>query len=498
MRKRLYILYPFSSLLIGLFLAQVLATIQVYLSNTHLYDSLLAIKDAGYLPVPNRHIMDQLHNFAPAFCGGLFFTFSIGAGISFLSLGFAWIWDRLFFRNRVLFYLLILLWILCLFLINIQGFNFLVTLYILVIPPAIFAFAIGIMTHLNKQNRRHNEIIHIIPVIVLAFLLSGQLDNRMFTDFRDIFLFSNPVGARINGFYYKYTLYAAEVFKSLDQKMLKTCRIDKAEKNAATFSLEKILIDHDYIPIKSHTKVDLEIAFADDHFIFENHGGPVLQISSKAIFADPGEAIKQFAKKSDPFALFRRIIFLSLLIGFPLAVYVLGHGLIAIFLSFFFDMRKSSLIASAVCFVLCLILIFSFHFNRRGDASLENLAHALNSDRWQTRVAALKAINRKGLEIKQFQAYPQLLASSNVAERYWFARTLANSRSPSTYRDLLNFLDDPQPNVLSMAFYALGKRGNKQAIDTIISKIETAQDWYSQWYGYNALKSLGWRQKKLD
>ena len=498
MRKRLTILYPLSSLLIGLFLAQILATVQVYVSNTHLYNSLLAIKDAGYLPVPNRHIMDQLHNFAPAFCGGLFFTFSIGAGISFSSMGMAWIWDRLFSRKRVLLYLFIFLWMLCLFLINLHGFDFLVTLYFLLIPPAVFTFTVKSLTHLDKQNKRRNEIIHIIPVIVLAFLLFWQLDNKMFSDFRDIFLFSNPVGSRINSFYYKYTLYAAEVFKSLGQKMLKTCRIDKVEKNAGNFFLEKILIDRDYIPIKSHAKVDLEIAHVDNNFIFENHGKPMLKISSKSLFADPDKAIKEFAKKSDSFALFRQIIFLSLLIGFPLAVYVLGHGLITIIISLFLSVRKSSLIASALCFVLCLILIFSFHFNRRGNASPENLENALNSDRWQTRVAALKTINKKGLDIKQFQAYPQLLASSNIAERYWFVRTLANSQSASTYGDLLNFLDDPQPNIVSMAFYALGKRGNRQIIDTIISKMETAQDWYCQWYAYNALKSLGWREKKLN
>lgn len=498
MRTRLYILYPFSALLIGLFLTQVLATVQVYLSNIHLYYSLLAIKDAGYLPVPNRHIMSQLQNFTPAFCAGLFFTFSIGAGMSFVSLGLAWIWDRLFSRKKYILYLIIFIWILCLFLINLRGFNLIVTLYFLIIPPAVFIFSIRSFSRFKKQTGLPNEIIHVVPIIVLALLLSWQIDNRMFTDFRDIFLFSNPVGSRINNFYYKFTLYAAEVFKSLDQKMLKTCRIDKAVKKAAMFPLEKILVDHDYIPVENHTKVDLEIAFADDDFILENHGDPVLRLSSKAFFADFPKAIQEFAKKSDAFAPFRQTIFLSLLIGFPLAVYVLGHGLIAIFLSLFFGLKKSSLIASAVLFFLCLILIFSFHFNRNRNGSVQDLADALNSGRWQLRVAALKTINEKGLEIKQFQAYPQLLASTNVAERYWFTRTLANSRSPFTFPDLLIFLDDPHPNVLSMALYALGKRGNKQAVDKIISKIETAEDWYSQWYAYNALKALGWRQKKLD
>ena len=130
--------------------------------------------------------------------------------------------------------------------------------------------------------------------------------------------------------------------------------------------------------------------------------------------------------------------------------------------------------------------------------SAENIATALKSDRWQNRVAALKIIKKEGLEIKQFQAYPRLLTSPHITERYWIVRTLASSRNPATYRDILSFLNDTHPNVLSMAFYALGKRGNKKAINKIIPIIETSNDWYSQWYAYNALRALGWRQTKLN
>jgi len=163
---------------------------------------------------------------------------------------------------------------------------------------------------------------------------------------------------------------------------------------------------------------------------------------------------------------------------------------------FFFPLRISSLIASALCFVMCLLLIFSFQLNRSRDISEENLADKLNSGRWQDRVAALKIIDKNGLEIKQFQAYPQLLNSGNIAERYWFVRTLANSRNPETYRDLLSFLNDSQPNVVSMALFALGKRGNKKSIGRIMQVVKTSDDWYHQWYAYRALRALGWRQTK--
>jgi len=495
MRNRLIHLYPFTALLLGMILTQMLASVHVYLSNRDLYDSMMAIKDAGYLPIPNPHVMGQLHKTGPAFFGGLFFTFSIGAGISFVSLVMAWIWTRVFYRKPLLLYLFLLLWVGCLTALNFHGFKPLVTLYFLLIPPVVFITAVKSICNLDKQNRRSNEIIHMIPVIVLALFLAWQIDSRMFTDFRDIFLLSNPVGSKINKFYYKYTLYPAEVFKSLNQKMLKT-EMTEGKQTGGSRMLENIFLNYDYIPIKGNIKADLKVVSVGDDFIFKHQNSPVLRISSQAFFADPHRAIKKFEQKSDSWALFRQITMFSLLTGFPLAVYIFLQGTISILFGFFFPVRISSLIASALCFVMCLLLIFSFQLNRSRDISEENLADKLNSGRWQDRVAALKIIDKNGLEIKQFQAYPQLLNSGNIAERYWFVRTLANSRNPETYRDLLSFLNDSQPNVVSMALYALGKRGNKKSIGRIMQVVKTSDDWYHQWYAYKALRALGWRQTK--
>jgi len=497
MRKRLNSFYPFSSLLIGLALAQILASIQVYLSNKDLYDSMMAIKDAGYLPIPNYHVMGKLHKAGPAFFGGLFFTFSIGAAISLLSLALAWIWDRIFYRKTFLLYLFLLLWAACLTVLNFHGFKLLVTLYFLLIPPVAFITALKSMPNLDRQSRRSIEIIHMIPVIVLALVLAWQIDSRMFTDFRDIYLLSNPIGSKINKFYYKYTLYPAEIFKSLSQKMLKTGIIDN-KKSDDIRSPENIFLSYDYIPIKSNIDADIKVVSIGDNFIFKYHDIPVLEIPSKTFFADPHSAIMDYEQKSDRWALFRQITLFSLLTGFPLAVYIIVHGVISILFGFIFQLRTATRISSALCFALCLLLLFSFQFNRSRDISEENLADALNSDRWQNRVAALKFIDKKDLEIKQFQVYPELVKSPYIAERYWFVRTLANSHNPVTYKDLLSFLNDPHPNVVSMALYALGKRGNKETVDRIRQIIETSDDWYQQWYAYKALRALGWRQTKLN
>jgi HEAT repeat protein len=141
-------------------------------------------------------------------------------------------------------------------------------------------------------------------------------------------------------------------------------------------------------------------------------------------------------------------------------------------------------------------MLFVFQFNRGRNISTENLLETLSSKDWQTRVAALKFIDENGLEISRFKSYPRLLANAHIAERYWLAKTLGNSENPATYDDLLNFLNDPHPNVVSMALYAIGKRGNRDVVDKILQLIATTDSWYIQWYAYKALRSIGWRQSK--
>ena len=53
--------------ILGLVASQVIATYHVYLSNASLYRTTALIRDAGYLVVPNAHIMPSLKEWGPAF-----------------------------------------------------------------------------------------------------------------------------------------------------------------------------------------------------------------------------------------------------------------------------------------------------------------------------------------------------------------------------------------------------------------------------------------------
>jgi len=142
-------------------------------------------------------------------------------------------------------------------------------------------------------------------------------------------------------------------------------------------------------------------------------------------------------------------------------------------------------------------MLIPFHYMRGTDMELTDVPQALASDSWQKQIAALKIIERKGLEVSSFPPYSRLLTSPYIPVRYWLVRTLAVSRLPATYRDLLAFLDDPHANVVSMAFYALGQRGDRRAVSEILTRIKASDHWYNQWYAYKALRALGWKQRKF-
>jgi HEAT repeat protein len=152
--------------------------------------------------------------------------------------------------------------------------------------------------------------------------------------------------------------------------------------------------------------------------------------------------------------------------------------------------------ASIMCLLMGIIVLIYFQSNRSSSIQIQNISDALKSEHWQTRVAALKLIEQKKLEIASYRIYPDLLRNRIPQERYWLARTLAFSRRPETFTDLLEFLNDDNLNVRTMALYSLGVRKNPRAIRPIISKIEESQIWYDQMYAYKTLRSLGWKQTK--
>ncbi|MCJ7682890.1 MAG: hypothetical protein MUO68_01200, partial [Desulfobacteraceae bacterium] len=369
--------------------------------------------NTGYLAVPNQEIMDRLQEFGPALYGGLFFTLSVGAGLSLLSFTAAWVWDRLFSRKNIPLIFLLFLWAGSLGAANLEGFPPLVSAYFFVIPAVVFWVTLRLMPPQTKPRPWFYRIVPLIPIALLGCLWGTQMNGHLFVDLRDKLLLSNSLGTRITDFYYRYTLYPAEVFKSLDQKTIKTCNLEQIRKRSLKRLLEEKLLNYDYLNTGGDGEVDLKIREEGNTLILENRGKVILRTTANDFLSAPANILKQFSSETDRYSFFRQFTFFSLLIGFPITLYLFLYTIILFLLCHFFDQRASSVAASILCFSAGIILLVLLFLGKPGNINKKDLARVLESGRWQERSAVdelLKRIEESDRWYDQWCAYKALRA----------------------------------------------------------------------------------------
>ena len=495
MKRNLYAAY---ALLLGLVTAHCIATLEVYLSNVGLHRSLTAIRAHGFLAIPNELIMDRLLEFGPAFWGGLFFTLSVGAGLSVISLVAAWLWDRIFQRRRLIAVIYTVLWVVILILANLHGFCPFVTMYFSMIPVVVFMAALKWMPAEQRDRLWLSRAVRLLPVVILAIVWTGLMTAHMFVDIRDNILLSNRLGIRVNDFYYRYTLYPAEVFKTLEQKMLKTCSLSSDTAGSPVQKLRATLRAFDYLDVGEMQNVDLRIRQEGRTLHFISRGTLVFDTTAENFFARPQYMLAKFSSSCDRYAFFRLFTVYSIVIGFPIVLYILLYALIFSMAHLWMRERTASTSASILCLFIGLAFVVPIYPARGDTRVVDDIPRAVESTYCRDRIKALKIMYREKMEIAEYRMYKTMISSSCIAERYWLARTLGVSRHCATYNDLLRLLDDPQVNVVCKAYEALGRRADQRGIAEITRRIERIDHWYVQWYAYRALRSLGWMQTGLN
>ena len=391
--------YPLLCVLSGLLVAQIIATAQVYFSNGELYAHLKLISSAGYLPIPNQHIMDHLQNFGPAFYGGLFFTLSLGAALAMLALGVSWIRIRIFPRKAWFLWVLLIPWFLVLLLINFHGFVPFASAYFLFIPIAVFWTTRKLMPATPPKHRLAFPIIHALLILFLGILWAWQMDGNIFMSVRDNLLLTSTSGREINGFYYRYAFYPAEVFKPLDRKTLKTCLITGTERVDLKESLGRKLLENDYLPVENTAQVDLVLMTKGEEIQLQQHGNTEVSTTVPDFLAMGSIRLKEFSKKTDRYVFFRKCIFLSLLTGLPAMAYLFLFLLVRSFSGLFLGPEASAYLASFVCFCMGLTLLIAVTPIRDKRMPGKTLNQMLESKSARERIAALKKILDKRAEI---------------------------------------------------------------------------------------------------
>ncbi|MFZ2633719.1 MAG: hypothetical protein WA081_13175 [Desulfosalsimonadaceae bacterium] len=492
-------LTPAAALMAGMIAAQFLFTFFIYFSDSYLYNNLTAMKQAGYyLLVPNELVMPTLQQWTPAFCGGLFFTLTVGAGLSLAGWFAVFLWRVFPKHRRITCGVFLAFGGYVLFRLNDHGLNPLVTVICLIIPVVAGLTAIKCCAKLPAivSGDFRMALLHVAVIAVIAMVWIPKVNADVFTTIRDHLLLTNSFGQKVNDFYYKYTLYPAEAFKSLDQKMLKTVDISIQDK-ALNQRLLGRLLHEDYVPVVPTHPADLTVTRQDNRLIFQNNGRTVHTSSVPEFFSAPSDHLMEISKKNDQQHFFRKMTFISLIAASPLLCYILLYAVLTILLVPIPSVGVRSVCAAFVCLMAGGMAALPVYNDTASAIAPSETRRYLGSDQWQDRVSALKYISDSddGIPIDGLEELPRLVHSPWIAERYWLAKVTGNSRSPQSGQITLSLLDDPQPNVACMALYSLGKRGKPAVIPQIIHKINTSGHWYVQWYAYKALKRLGWEQQ---
>lgn len=491
--------FPAMELVIGMGVAQTIATAQVYFSNHRLFAQMTAVVGAGFLPVPNLNVLPRLLDLETAFCGGLLFTLSVGAELSLLSAAAAALWRRftesLRSSTTMAAAAVLAVSVVCL---NVHGFDVWVTLYLIAIPPAVFWLSGMSPVVRHPPPGLRWAALRFLPLAVLALGWFTQYDHSLFIDLRDHLLLSNTAGQRINSFYYRYTLYPAEVFKTFDQRLIKTVAVPSADPGSRWPAVRRELIRLDYLPVGAAPETDIGLRFEGDRLAILHRGSVIWENTIDRFLADPRRAASEISAGADRFELFRRVTYFGVLLAFPISLYVLLFGLLRLAAGLVMGPRRAEAAAAAACLLIGLAVLAGFHHSRENAPPPGAIDAALASDRWQERVAGLKAIRERNGDVTASPAYARMLSSPYPQERYWLARALGASPNPAAFVDLVGLLDDPQINVRTMAIEALAQRRNPRAVNPILKFLKTSDDWYDQLYAYQALRTnLRWDQTRL-
>jgi len=481
-------------ILAGFSVSQILGTVHVLLSNRAIFQAMTDLLGRGLLTVPNALVLPSLRELRPALLGGLFFTLTLGAGLTALTLLLVQAIRSLPGISRsFLFGFILLFMAFCLILVNKNGFNPVGSSYFIVLPPLAAELA---RRFLPGKDMGVSPRSIAVPTLFFLFslpFLAQATGPDFFHQVRDRGLLSHPWGLAVNDFYYRYTLYAAEAVKSLQQKLIRTYRIEGSMDGDKAAVLKRALNREDLFAVTSWA-ADLVLEENGDALSLGTPGGPALQADFPMILYGAPGIIEKFSSYTDRWDFFRKGTFHAMILFYPAALFFFIYTLISRCLSSRAGPRRGPLFASGLSFLLLVGGAFLLSPGRDIPALRPDLPAMLRSNTPGEQSRALRTIYLHGPDVASFPRYEDLADSSSLPVRYWFTRCLEKSRAERATALLLHLLEDGRITVATTAIEALAGRGDRRVIPEIRKRLIRSEDWYVQWYAYRALRKLGWCQ----
>ncbi|MBF0451823.1 MAG: HEAT repeat domain-containing protein [Candidatus Magnetomorum sp.] len=492
----------------GVCLSQLIATIQVYCSNLRLAEQINAVKANGYVAIPNLHVLSHLESIQTAFFSGLFFTGTIGLGIIAITCLLSWFWVHKTNKNKLILGCILLQWGLAFFQSNVNGWSPF-SWYLILLAPLVFILCgvipAGVDSAINKPL-----LFWIVPFVFTALFILGTGRSVSFISIRDYLLLPNSFGNTCNDFYYRYTLFPSEIIKPFSLKQLKTCHVIVRDPKNVTSqllrhgrSMKKKCIDFDYLIVPDQTKADLVLIIEKQTAVFQMGGETILEANIQDFLKETKLYFLELSKRTDANEFYRLCIFISLVCGSPVFVYILFMRLLLwiVRLAKVQPVLSEWLVVGTVCiFIGSVILQIPPEKNTPMTSKIwqQSFQKAFSQNDWHKGVALLKYPHLKKFQKDTALASDWLKRTDHPVLKYWLIRFLSNRRTSEIRLMLDDLLKDSQVNVVCQSLYALGQQGDKNAIPGILEILNTSPHWYIQMYAYRALKRLGWRNDSKD
>jgi len=487
---------PVFIVLVGMVLTHLFFTLFVYRSNLNLYQNSLSIMEAGYLPVPNANILPSLQKLDTALKGALFYTLTVGIVLPFLVYLAAYAWDRGYRRSRIFLIILSGFVIFCMMMLNRHGINPIVTIWFLTVYISVFKLTLRGLDGTETRLSVRRLITHLVLLSVLgAAWTTVPRDINFFLSVRDHLLLSNSFGEHITDFYYRYSPYPTHSYKTLLRKQLKTYRIEGDMADIFRIRMKSRLLQYDYLPVDTDRNVDVVIRISDNHLSFSVNDRTVLKTEIDEFLQSPSTTLSRVSSRGDRNDFTRRLLAFSLFYGLPVFLYTCLFA----FFQQVFDTLPGRVpgfrLSAAGCLAVGIAALALFRVTAPATVPIGQLKTTLESGNPGSRVTALRTISEQGLDPTDYMENTFTDNGSSIPERIWWAISLGNTTGKKATGVLLKLLDDPNPLVACKAYSSLAKKNYRPAIPNIIEKLGTSRHWYVQGYAYDALRSLGWKQK---
>ncbi len=529
-KDTLRLLYPFRVVVLGLAVAQVVGTVLVYFSNRSLAAKIAAIQAAGYSPLPGVNIDPSLTSFEAAFAGGAFFTLSTGAGVVLLTFvtillilplpslvrvyksgmlkpGFRFLGMAVLLITATAATVPVIGWLMLLIRANARGLCPGLTAFLLLVPPAV----VWATLKWSPQRKGYKRLpwrnpFHFVLIAVLLAIWLSQVNKDVFVNLKDNLLLTSRPGAAIVDFYYRYTLFPAEVFKPLADKQLKTCVIAGDMDAKTARSLEAVLRAQNYFVIAEEgPAADLRLVFQEDRLILGHGKKAVLIVDRNRFMRSAAEILDQFSAETDNSKAFRQFTIVALLGVAPLILYLSSYAVFCLFPGVLLNIRVASFLAPLLCFIFWICVMLALDAPAADTLTRDQAAAAIRDGTRKERIVALRFIHDNRLDIAGFPGYQKLLTTTDFAQRYWLVSNLGNSRAPEATRAIFRFLESDSAYIICKAIAAIADRfenldGKTQESyrEVVLEKMQSTDNWYVQFYAFKDSRRLGWIPEKSD